>query len=73
MTSLVMNTVSGFETLLRSFLTGWAISTGKIMKAYTEKRTIHAMQSLSDYTLRDIGLSREQVLRGDFTNYNIGK
>jgi uncharacterized protein YjiS (DUF1127 family) len=43
------------------------------MKSYTEKRTIHAMQSLSDYTLRDIGLSREQVLRGDFTNYNTGK
>ncbi len=73
MTSLVMNTVSGFESVLRSFLTGWAIGTGKIMKAYTEKRTIHAMQSLSDYTLRDIGLSREQVLRGDFTNYNTGR
>ena len=54
MSTLVLNTVSGFETLLRSFLTGWAIGTGKIMK------------SLSDYTLRDIGLSREQVLRGDF-------
>ena len=63
MTTLVINSVEG---MLKTMFTGWALATGKIKEQYINARTRQALTYLSDRDLRDIGLSRERVQRGEF-------
>jgi uncharacterized protein YjiS (DUF1127 family) len=66
MTALVMNTMGSIESALRTFMTGYALALGKIKANYIDARTRQALTYLSDRDLRDIGLTREQVSRGEF-------
>ena len=66
MTALVMNTMSSMESVLRTLITGYAIATGKIKQRMIENRTRQALAYLSDRELKDIGLTREQLERGQF-------
>jgi uncharacterized protein YjiS (DUF1127 family) len=66
MTALVMNTMGSIESALRTFMTGYALALGKIKANYINARTRQALTYLSDRDLRDIGLTREQVSRGEF-------
>ena len=63
MTTMVMNSVEHF---LRTFLTGWAMATGKLKTHFIDVRTRQALSYLSDRDLRDIGLTREQLNKGQF-------
>jgi len=66
MTALVINTMGSIEMALRTFMTGYALALGKIKENYVQARTREALSYLSDRDLRDIGLTRDQVNRGDF-------
>lgn len=66
MTALVMNTMGSIESALRTFMTGYALALGKIKANYIDARTRQALTYLSDRDLRDIGLTRDQVSRGEF-------
>ena len=52
--------------MLKTMFTGWALATGKIKEQYINARTRQALTYLSDRDLRDIGLTRERVERGEF-------
>ena len=66
MTALAMNTMGSIGMALRTFMTGYALALGKIKQNYVQARTREALSYLSDRDLRDIGLTRDQVNRGDF-------
>ena len=66
MTALAMNTMGSIGMVLRTFMTGYALALGKIKQNYVQARTREALSYLSDRDLRDIGLTRDQVIRGDF-------
>ena len=61
-----MNTMGSIESALRTFMTGYALALGKIKANYIDARTRQALTYLSDRDLRDIGLTRDQVSRGEF-------
>tara|TARA_R110000851_G_scaffold3927_4_gene16103 strand:- start:819 stop:1019 length:201 start_codon:yes stop_codon:yes gene_type:complete len=66
MTALVMNTMGTLESALRTLITGYAIATGKIKQQFIHNRTRQALAYLSDRELKDIGLTRDQLERGQF-------